>query len=271
MFQHVVAIISGGASGLGAATASHLIRNGARVVVADCGPAAQEQFMKMEDALGNDGLEGRLKFAMTDVTREEDVSFALNVVEEEFGEQVNVAINCAGIAPAKKILSQKQNDDGSIKHRLHPLEDFTKTMNVNVSGTFNLSRLASDRMARRAVDSDGLRGCIINTASVAAYDGQVGQVAYAASKGAVVAMTLPMARDLAPLGIRVMTVAPGLFMTPLLAGLPEKVHKDLVKLVPCPPRLGDPAEFAKLVGCIVQNPYLNGEVIRLDGAIRMPP
>mmetsp|Transcript_39780 Transcript_39780/g.65134 ORF Transcript_39780/g.65134 Transcript_39780/m.65134 type:complete len:159 (-) Transcript_39780:436-912(-) len=158
-----------------------------------------------------------------------------------------------------------------MNHRLHSLEEFSKTINVNAMGSFNLARLASDRMARRSVDSDGLRGCIINTASVSAYDGQIGQVAYAASKGAVVGMTLPLARDLAPFGIRVMTVAPGLFMTPLLAGLPEKVHKQLVQNVPCPSRLGDPLEYAKLVGCIIQNPYLNGEVIRLDGALRMPP
>jgi len=162
---------------------------------------------------------------------------------------VNVAVNCAGIAPARKTLSQKVNEDGSVTHRLHPLDEFARTINVNAVGSFNLARLASDRMARRSMDSDGLRGCIINTASVAAFDGQVGQVAYSASKGAVVGMTLPMARDLAPLGIRVMTVAPGLFMTPLLAGLPEKVHAQLVQNVPCPARLGDPIEYAK-VSCL---------------------
>eukprot|EP01083_Nonionella_stella_P004883 14266_1 len=193
------------------------------------------------------------------------------MAEKEFGESVNVAVNCAGIAPARKTLSQKVNDDGTLTHRLHSLEEFSKTINVNVMGSFNLARLASDRMAHRTADDDGLRGCIVNTASVAAYDGQIGQVAYASSKGAVVGMTLPMARDLAPLGIRVMTVAPGMFMTPLLAGLPEKVHRQLVQNVPCPPRLGDPVEYAKLVGSILQNPYLNGEVIRLDGALRMPP
>lgn len=180
-------------------------------------------------------------------------------------------MNCAGIAPARKTLSVKANEDGTATHRLHSLEEFSKTINVNSVGSFNLARLASDRMAKRSADGDGLRGCIVNTASVAAYDGQVGQVAYAASKGAVVGMTLPMARDLAPVGVRVMTIAPGLFMTPLLAGLPEKVHKQLVQNVPCPNRLGDPSEYAKLVGTIIQNPYLNGEVIRLDGALRMPP
>jgi 3-hydroxyacyl-CoA dehydrogenase/3-hydroxy-2-methylbutyryl-CoA dehydrogenase len=233
MFQNVVAIVSGGASGLGAATASYLVRNGARVIVADL-PSAREQFLQMQTSIENS--EGRLKFSQTDVTSEEDVVGALNVAEDTFGEQgsflfirsicariyigsqqtnailtimaiqVNVAVNCAGVAPVKKTLSIKQNDDGSTTHRLHSLADFTKTININVSGTFNLSRLAADRMVQRHVDNDGLRGCIINTASVAAYDGQVGQVAYAASKGAIVGMTLPMARDLAPLGIRVMTI-----------------------------------------------------------------
>lgn len=154
---------------------------------------------------------------------------------------------------------------------MHSLEEYAKAMTVNAIGSFNLARLAADRMARRSADGDGLRGCIVNTASVAAYDGQIGQVAYASSKGAVVGMTLPMARDLAGLGIRVMTIAPGLFRTPLLAGLPGKVHEQLVQNVPCPSRLGDPLEYAKLVGSILQNPYLNGEVIRLDGALRMPP
>lgn len=184
---------------------------------------------------------------------------------------MNVAVNCAGIVPARRTLSQKVETDGTMTHRLHSLEEFSATINVNTVGSFNLARLAADRMARRSTDSDGLRGCIINTASVAAYDGQIGQVAYASSKGGIVGMTLPMARDLAPLGIRVMTIAPGLFMTPLLQNLPQKVHKQLVQHVPCPSRFGNPAEYAKLVGSIIQNPYLNGEVIRLDGALRMPP
>lgn len=271
-YQHVVAIISGGASGLGAATASYLARNGARVVVADL-PQAQVNFLKMEASVmgGDDYGNGRLKFSNVDVRSEDDISNALDMAEEEFGEQVNVAVNCAGIAPARKTLSQKIAEDGSITTRLHSLEEFAKTIQVNTVGTFNLGRLAADRMAQRAADDNGLRGCIINTASVAAYDGQIGQVAYASSKGGVVGMTLPMARDLAPVGIRVMTIAPGLFMTPLLAGLPEKVHKELVRNVPCPNRLGDPLFYAQLVGSIITNPYLNGEVIRLDGALRMPP
>ena len=169
------------------------------------------------------------------------------------------------------MLSQKVESDGTVSHRLHSLEEFSTAMNVNTVGSFNVARLAADRMARRSTDSDGLRGCIINTASVAAYDGQIGQVAYAASKGGIVGMTLPMARDLAPMSIRVMTIAPGLFMTPLLQNLPEKVHKQLVNNVPCPSRFGNPVEYAKLVGSIINIPYLNGEVIRLDGALRMPP
>ena len=267
MYQNVVAIISGGASGLGAATASYLVKNGARVLVADLPQVAQEHFLKMKD--GNKG--DNLKFCQVDVRSEGDISNALDMAEEEFGEQVNVAVNCAGIAPARKTLSQKKSEGGLVTTRLHSIEEFSKTIEVNTVGSFNLARLAADRMAQRTVDENGLSGIIINTASVAAFDGQIGQVAYASSKGGVVGMTLPMARDLAPLGIRVMTIAPGLFMTPLLAGLPEKVHKELVKNVPCPKRLGDPIYFAKLVGSIVTNPYLNGEVIRLDGALRMPP
>ena len=182
-----------------------------------------------------------------------------------------MAVNCAGIASARKTLSQKRQEDGSLGTRLHSLEEFQRTIGVNTAGSFNLARLAAERMAQRPPDDDGLRGCIVNTASIAAYDGQVGQVAYGSSKGGVVGMTLPMARDLAPIGIRVMTIAPGLMMTNMLAGLPEDAMDELVKNVPCPHRLGDPMEFAKLVGSIIDNPYLNGETIRLDGALRMPP
>ncbi|KAL7452527.1 hypothetical protein ACHAWC_004258 [Mediolabrus comicus] len=269
-FCKVVAIISGGASGLGAATATYLARRGARVMVADL-PHAHENYLKMEASVKDIGNNGSLKFSQVDVRSEGDISNALDMVEEEFGEQVNTAINCAGIAPARKTLSQKVAEDGSVTTRLHSLEEFSKTIEVNTVGTFNLARLAADRMAKRAADDNGLRGCIINTASVAAFDGQIGQVAYASSKGGVVGLTLPMARDLAPIGVRVMTIAPGLFMTPLLAGLPAKVHQDLVKNVPCPNVLGDPDWYAHLVGSILSNPYLNGEVIRLDGALRMPP
>jgi len=153
----------------------------------------------------------------------------------------------------------------------HSLGEFSKTLQINTVGTFNLSRLAAARMATRDPDENGVRGCIIHTASIAAYDGQIGQVAYSASKGAIVGMTLPMARDLAPSGIRVMTIAPGLFQTPLLDGLPDAVKMELGQMVPLPSRLGDPHEYGKLVESIVMNPMLNGEVIRLDGALRMPP
>jgi len=168
---------------------------------------------------------------------------------------------------AKKTLAKKK--DGSIV--VHPLIDFQNVLEVNTLGTFNVARLSAERMAHREVDEHGMRGCIINTASVAAYDGQRGQVAYSASKGAIVGMTLPMARELAAFGIRVMTIAPGLFATPLLNKLPDSVRDDLGKMVPNPSRLGKPEEFGDLVSSILTNPMLNGEVIRLDGALRMPP
>jgi 3-hydroxyacyl-CoA dehydrogenase/3-hydroxy-2-methylbutyryl-CoA dehydrogenase len=199
------------------------------------------------------------------------VFFVPSILPTRFFPLLRFNFSRAGIAPARKTLSVKTDENGTVTHRLHSLDEFAKTMNVNVVGSFNLARLSADRMASRPVDIDGLRGCIINTASVAAYDGQIGQVAYASSKGGIVAMTLPMARDLAPCGIRVMTIAPGLFLTPLLAALPDKAIHQLTKNIPCPHRLGAPIEYAKLCGSIIQNPYLNGEVIRLDGALRMPP
>jgi len=185
-----------------------------------------------------------------------------------YGEQVNAAVNCAGVAIARKTLSMSK-DTGAT--RLHSLDEFEKTMDINVVGTFNVARLAAERISSRELMENGTRGCIVSTASIAAYDGQVGQVAYSASKGAIVGMTLPLARDLAPYGIRVVTIAPGLFKTPLLAGLPEKVQEELGSSVPCPSRLGQPAEFGMLVGSILTNPMINGETIRLDGALRMPP
>jgi 3-hydroxyacyl-CoA dehydrogenase/3-hydroxy-2-methylbutyryl-CoA dehydrogenase len=182
--------------------------------------------------------------------------------------QVNASINCAGIAPAQKTLKHSPSTD---HYHVHSLQDFQTCLEVNTLGTFNMNRLVAQRMARRKPDSDGLRGCIINTASTAAFEGQIGQVAYAASKCAIVGMTLPLARDLACFGIRVMTIAPGLFKTPLLDGLLESVRKDLAKSVPCPSRLGDPDEFGHLVASILTNAMLNGSTIRLDGALRMPP
>ena len=182
-------------------------------------------------------------------------------------------MNCAGIAPAQKILKQLPSMDptGTCSFRVHSLDDFKRCLEVNTVGTFNVIRLAAERMSKRKADTQGLRGCIINTASIAAFDGQIGQVSYAASKSAIVGMTLPLARELAPLGIRVMTIAPGLFNTPLLESLPESVRLDLAKSVPCPSRLGNPDEFANLVVSILTNSMLNGTVIRLDGALRMPP
>lgn len=279
MLSGIVAIVSGGASGLGAASARYLVKHGARVVVGDL---QIEPFLEMASTAGIESsklvVQGDdqvsdspvLAFSEMDVTCSDQVSRALDLAEEVFGEPVNAAISCAGICPAKKMLSQKRGStDGPAAH---PEDLFSKTLHVNVTGTFNVARLSAERMASRQPDgNDGLRGCIINTASIAAYEGQKGQVSYAASKGAVVGMTLPMARDLSEYGIRVMTIAPGLFLTPLLEGLPPAVKEELGASVPYPSRLGHPDEFGQLVGSILINPMLNGEVIRLDGAVRMPP
>lgn len=295
MLSHVVSIVTGGASGLGAATAACLARNGAKVMVADLG-SQKECFLRLASQIGAEtalshteslrsstsasqlGLDKPIiSFAETDVTNPNDVSLALDKVEEHFGEPVNAAINCAGIAVARKTLSKKRKkkgdaaNDDHLQYLSHPIEDFSECLRINTVGSFNVARMAAERMASRdPVGDDSHRGCIINTASIAAYEGQIGQVAYAASKGAIVGMTLPMARDLAPLGIRVMTIAPGLFETPLLDGLPEQVKAELGKTVPLG-RLGKPEEFGQLVMSILMNPMLSGEVIRLDGALRMQP
>uniref|UniRef100_A0A8C2ZPP4 3-hydroxyacyl-CoA dehydrogenase type-2 n=1 Tax=Cyclopterus lumpus TaxID=8103 RepID=A0A8C2ZPP4_CYCLU len=200
---------------------------------------------------------------ISQVTSEAEVQAAVFLAREKFG-KLDLAVNCAGIAVAVKTYNFK-------KDLPHSLEDFQRVINVNIAGTFNVIRLAVGEMGKNEPDADGHRGCIINTASVAAFDGQVGQAAYSASKGGIVGMTLPIARDLAPMGIRVITIAPGLFSTPLLAGLPEKVRSFLARQVPFPSRLGHPAEFAHLVTSLAENPMINGEVIRLDGAIRMQP
>jgi NAD(P)-dependent dehydrogenase (short-subunit alcohol dehydrogenase family) len=194
------------------------------------------------------------------------VSAALDAAQSAFGGPPSVVVNCAGIAPPKLVLGKKG---------VHPLDHFTKILMVNAGGSFNVCRLAAARMAAapplEGGEEKGERGVLINTASVAAFDGQIGQAAYSASKGAVVAMMLPMARELAASGIRVVTIAPGVFLTPMLEGLPQKVQDDLGKQVPFPSRLGRPSEYAALVQHIVENRMLNGEVIRLDGALRMPP
>ena len=251
--------LTGGASGLGRATAERLARVGARVVIADL-PGSDGA--AVAEAIGDNAV-----FAPTDVTSEADVSAALDAAEATFGASVNAAVNCAGIGVAVKTYNPKKGP--------HPLDLFNKVLAVNTGGSFNVIRLASERMAGGDGDGTdsgpGCRGVIVNTASVAAFDGQVGQAAYSASKGAIVGMTLPIARDLAKTGIRVCTIAPGLFDTPLLASLPDKVKLELGQQVPFPPRLGDPDEYGRLVQHIIENPMMNGETIRLDGAIRMMP
>ncbi|WP_280182139.1 3-hydroxyacyl-CoA dehydrogenase [Nocardia farcinica] len=246
-----VAVVTGGASGLGLATVKELHRNGGKVVIIDL-PSSDGESVAKE--LG-DGV----VFAAADVTNEEQVSAALDAAQE-LG-TLRIAVNCAGIGNAIKTVGKK----GAF-----PLADFTKVVNVNLIGTFNVIRLAAERIA--ATDPEGEeRGVIINTASVAAFDGQIGQAAYSASKGGIVGMTLPIARDLAAIKIRVVTIAPGLFHTPLFATLPDEAIASLGAQVPHPSRLGDPSEYAALARHIVENPMLNGETIRLDGAIRMAP
>lgn len=246
-----VAVVTGGASGLGLATVKALLNDGAQVVIIDL-PSSNGETIAKE-------LGDRVRFVGADVTDEAAVTEALDVAES-LG-PLRVAVNCAGIGNAIKTVSKK----GAF-----PLDAFKKVVDVNLFGTFNVIRLAAERIAKTE-PIDGERGVIINTASVAAFDGQIGQAAYSASKGGVVGMTLPIARDLASLLIRVVTIAPGLFKTPLLGSLPEEAQVSLGQQVPHPARLGDPSEYGALAAHIVANPMLNGEVIRLDGAIRMAP
>ncbi|WP_205874282.1 3-hydroxyacyl-CoA dehydrogenase [Mycobacterium camsae] len=246
--RDAVAVVTGGASGLGLATTKRLLDAGAHVVVLD---------VRGEEAVA--ALGDLAHFAQTDVTDEDGVAKALDLAESLGPVRINV--NCAGIGNAIKTLSK----DGPF-----PLKGFKKVVEVNLIGTFNVLRLAAERIAKTE-PLGGERGVIINTASVAAFDGQIGQAAYSASKGGVVGMTLPIARDLSRELIRVVTIAPGLFKTPLLGSLPEEAQKSLGKQVPHPARLGDPDEYGALAVHIIENPMLNGEVIRLDGAIRMAP
>jgi NAD(P)-dependent dehydrogenase (short-subunit alcohol dehydrogenase family) len=239
-------LVTGGGSGLGAATARTLEGEGANVVVAD---------------LRGEGAGPNARFVEADVTDEGSVKGAIDVALESFG-ALHGAINCAGIASAEKVLGREGP---------HSLESFSKVVEVNLVGTFNVVRLAAEAMARNEPTEGGERGVIVNTASVAAFDGQIGQVAYAASKGGVAAMTLPVARELARHGIRVVAIAPGIFDTPMLAGLPRAARESLGKQMPFPSRLGRPEEFAALVRHIIENEMLNGEVIRLDAAIRLAP
>lgn len=245
-----VFIITGGASGLGAGTARLLAEGGARVVIADLNEAAGQAL----------AAETGGRFVRCDVTSEADGQ-AVVAAAQSLGRLAGL-VNCAGIATANKTVG---------KNGPHPLDAFDKTIRINLVGTFNMIRLAAAAMVQNAPDSEGERGVIINTASVAAFDGQIGQAAYAASKGGVVAMTLAIARDLARDGVRCMTIAPGIFETPMLLGMPQEVQDALGKMVPFPSRLGRPAEYAKLARSIIENTMLNGEVIRLDGAIRMQP
>lgn len=246
------AVVTGGASGLGAATAAKLAENGMKVAVFDLN--AEPGRAHAEKIGGH--------FVAVDVADPASVALGLDEIVQSLGVP-RVLVNCAGIAGASKTVSRGEPHDYGL---------FEKTLRVNLLGSFNCASQTAARMvAAEPVDADGSRGVIINTASVAAFDGQVGQVAYSASKGGIVGMTLPMARDLADKGIRVCSIAPGLFLTPLLEGLPEEVQASLGAQVPFPSRLGDAGEFAALVSHITQNPMLNGEVIRLDGAIRMAP
>lgn len=243
------AIITGGASGLGEATARHFAQGGAQVTLLD---RDAERGAAVATEIGG-------YFVQTDVTDETSVQAAIDFAIDKMG-KINVAVNCAGIALGIKTVGREGP---------HPLDAFQRTIDINLVGSFNVARLAAAAMIKMDPEADGARGVIVNTASIAAFDGQKGQAAYAASKGGIVGMTLPMARDLAKDGIRVMTIAPGIFMTPMLAGLPEDVQASLAADVPNPARLGDPSEYARLAGFIVEMGYLNGEVIRLDGALRM--
>lgn len=246
-------LVSGGASGLGGATSTLLAQSGANVVIADIN---KEKGAALAAELG-----ANARFVECNVSDEESVKAAVAAAVTNFG-GLNGAINCAGIGVAEKTVGK----DGP-----HSLASFKRVIEVNLIGTFNVIRLSATQMSAQEPNAAGERGVIVNTASIAAFDGQIGQAAYSASKGGIVGMTLPIARDLARTGVRVVTIAPGLFDTPLLAGLPEEVKTVLGSQVPFPSRLGRPAEYAALAKHIIENEMLNGEVIRLDGALRMPP
>ena len=247
------AIVAGGASGLGAATARALAARGARVAIADLNEESAEQ---LADELGGPAFACR-----TDVTDESDVERAVAAAVDAFGE-IRLAVSCAGVGWAERVVGRQGPAN---------LQPFETVVRINLLGTFNVLRLAAAAMAQNEPDDEGERGAAVMTASIAAYDGQIGQTAYAASKGGIVGLTLPAARDLARLGIRVCTIAPGTFDTPLLAALPQEARDELGRQIPFPSRLGRPEEFAELALHIAENGMLNGEVIRLDGALRMPP
>ncbi len=247
-----VVLVTGGASGLGGATARMVVDSGGKVLIADVNADLGEQFAAQ--------LGANAKFVRCDVTGEPDAKAAVDAAQS-MGRLVGL-VNCAGIGPAAKTVGK----DGP-----HPLDVFSRVIGINLIGTFNMIRLAAAAMTKNEPNDEGERGVIVNTASVAAFDGQVGQAAYSASKGGIVGMTLPIARDLSRDGVRVVTIAPGLFLTPLLAGMPQDVQDSLGRQVPFPPRLGRPDEYAQMVAHIFANTMLNGETIRLDGAIRMAP
>ena len=246
-----VAVITGGASGLGEATLRSFVNNGAKAAIFDFDDKRGSQ---IADELGDAVI-----FCKTDVSDEKSVQNAINKTVETFG-GIQIAVNCAGVGPAAKVLSK----NGPLS-----IADFNRTIQINLIGTMNVIRLAAEQMMKTTPNEDGEKGVVINTASVAAFEGQIGQAAYTASKAGVVGMTLPIAREFADYGIRVLTIAPGLFETPMLAGLPEKAQQALANMVPFPKRLGKPSEYAMLAKHIVENPVLNGETIRLDSAIRM--
>ena len=251
--KEVVALVTGGASGLGEATVIELAKNGAKVAIVDMDSVKGE---KLAGSIGADAI-----FVNADITSEADIRQALKIIIDTFG-KINVAVNCAGIANPGKIMGKK----GPL-----PLESFNKVLQVNLVGTLNVIRLAVEQMINNTPNAESERGVIVNTASIAAFDGQIGQAAYCASKGGIVSMTLPIARECADYGIRIATIAPGLFETPLMAGLPPAVKEEMVKTIPFPRRLGKPAEFASLVIHIIENTMFNGCCIRLDAALRMPP
>jgi NAD(P)-dependent dehydrogenase (short-subunit alcohol dehydrogenase family) len=252
--QDSIAIVTGGASGLGGATVTRIVQHGGKAVILDL---SKEKANQLVEKLGAD----QVFFVKTDVTNEEDVKCAIDAAISKFG-SINTVVNCAGIVAGEKV---------SKKDGPHSLSVFQKVINVNLIGTFNVIRLAVEAMINNTPNENGERGVIISTASIAAFDGQIGQAAYSASKGGVVGMTLPIARELARYGIRNMSIAPGLFETPMFDMIPEKARISLGEMVPFPSRLGYPSEYAQLAQSIIENPMLNGEVIRLDGAVRLQP
>lgn len=249
--ESCVAIVTGGASGLGEACVRNLVKGGAKVSIFDF---AEERARKICSELGDAVL-----FCNTDVTDEKTVKAAVEKTSDIFG-KIHIAINCAGVGIPAKVIGK----EGPM-----PMDQFNRIVQINLVGTLHVIRLAAEKMLRNTPNADGERGVVINTASIAAFEGQIGQAAYSASKAGVVGMTLPIAREFAEHGIRVMTIAPGIFETPMLAGLPEKAREALYKMIPFPSRLGKPSEFALLVEHIIENPMLNGCTIRLDAALRM--